>query len=177
MEKVENGCYVQVHYTGTLENGDVFDSTTGGTPLEIKMGAGQLIEGFESALLDMSVSEKKSITLAPDKAYGMRDETLQRSFERTKLPAGMNPSIGDTLALKTAQGQTVPVVVQEIDQEKIVVDLNHPLAGKVLKFDLEIAGISDQPTQNGCGCGCDTTASTSPNGDPCGGCSTPGACG
>jgi peptidylprolyl isomerase len=171
-----NGCYVQVHYTGTLENGEIFDSTSASTPVEVKMGEGQFIEGFESALMDMAVNEKKTITLPPEKAYGMRDETLERTFMRSQLPADLNPAKGDTLALSSAEGQTIPVLVKVSDPEKIVVDLNHPLAGRILTFDIEIAGITEHPTQAGCGCGCDCSSSSPQNDSSCGGCGSPGNC-
>jgi len=82
VEKVENGIYVSVDYKGTLENGQVFDTSQGRQPLEIKMGAGHLIKGFENELMGMALNEKKVFTLAPEDAYGQRDESLTHSFRR-----------------------------------------------------------------------------------------------
>lgn len=177
MQKVQNGDYVQVHYEGTLENGKMFDSSRGGQPLEIKVGEGQLIEGFEEALMGMKVDETKKFTLSPDKAYGERDESLERSFERSQMPPEMDPKVGDTVALHTAQGHRVPVQIKSVDDQKVVVDLNHPLAGETLNFDIEVVGISEKPTQEaGCGCGCGTHGENPSNPTDCGGCGTPGGC-
>jgi peptidylprolyl isomerase len=176
MSKVKNGKYVQVHYEGTLQNGDIFDTSQGGLPLEIKVGEGQLISGFEEALIGMEMDEAKKFTLPPEKAYGDRDESLERSFERSQIPPEMDPKVGDTVALHTAQGHTVPVRIKGVDDQNVVVDLNHPLAGETLTFDIRVVGITDQPTQAGCGCGCgehDHEPSPPTN---CGGCSTPGGC-
>jgi peptidylprolyl isomerase len=152
MEKVKNGHYVQVHYEGTLPDGKMFDTSRNGQPLEVKVGEGQVIKGFEDALIGMEANEKKTVTLAPDQAYGERDETLEHVFERSQIPPEMDPKPGDTVALQTSQGQRVPVQVKSVDNEKVVVDLNHPLAGETLVFDLEVMGISDEATAAGCAC-------------------------
>ena len=86
MEKIENGLYVSVDYKGTLQNGEVFDSSQGGQPLEVQMGGGQLIEGFERELMGMSLSDKKKFTLDPEDAYGQRDDSLTREFARADFP-------------------------------------------------------------------------------------------
>jgi peptidylprolyl isomerase len=177
MEKVQNGDYVQVHYEGTLQDGKTFDSSRGGQPLEVRMGEGQLIAGFEEALMGMKVEETKKFTLAPNKAYGDRDESLERSFDRSQMPPEMDPKVGDTVALHTAHGHRVPVQIKSVDDQKIVVDLNHPLAGETLTFDIEVIGISDTPTQvSGCGCGCGHHDDHSPHPSDCGGCGSPGSC-
>ncbi|MEZ4604494.1 MAG: FKBP-type peptidyl-prolyl cis-trans isomerase [Desulfobacterales bacterium] len=88
MVKVAKDMYVSVEYTGTLDNGEVFDTSQGRQPLEIQMGAGQLIKGFEDALDGMTLNEKKTFTLAPDDAYGERDESLTRAFPRKDVPPG-----------------------------------------------------------------------------------------
>lgn len=156
MNKVENGLYVQVEYEGTLENGDVFDSSKGRQPLEFQMGAGQMIKGFETAVLGMKINEKKSIALEPEDAYGHRDEELTRVFDRSEIPPGMNPEVGQTIALTTPDGQQIPARISNLDDQKIYLDLNHPLAGESLNFDIEVVGITQSPTQqHGCGgCGC-----------------------
>ncbi len=176
MNKVKNGMYVQVHYEGTLQDGETFDTSRGGQPMEIKIGDGQIIQGFEEALMGMEISEKKKFTLAPDKAYGERDESLERSFDRSQVPPEMNLKVGDTVGLHTAQGHQVPVQVKSVDDQKVVVDLNHPLAGQTLTFDIEVMGVTDQPTQAGCGCGCGSHEDAAKAPSDCGGCSTPGSC-
>ena len=156
MDTVENGHYVSVHYKGTLENGEVFDTSEGRHPMEVQMGAGQIIAGFEKALMGMALNEKKAITLEPEQAYGHRDDSLTHSFARSDIPAEMNVEVGQTVALSSPEGQQVPAQVIEADDQKVVVDLNNPLAGKALTFDIEIVGISNSPTQQpaGCGTGC-----------------------
>ena len=124
------------------------------------MGAGQLIKGFEDALLDMSLNEKKTFTLSPEEAYGERDESLTNAFPRTDVPPEMNLEVGQTVLLTTPEGQQIPAQVVQIDDEKVTVDLNHPLAGESLTFEVEVVGISSTPTQpaTGCDCGCDCTS-------------------
>ena len=157
MEKVETGLYVSVDYKGTLQNGEVFDTSQGSQPLEVKMGVGQLIEGFERELLGMSLNEKKTFTLNPDDAYGQRDESLTREFARADLPPEMEPRIGMMIALRSPDGRQMPAKITHLDDEKLSVDLNHPLAGESLTFEIEVVGINDAPTQShtGCGSGCD----------------------
>jgi peptidylprolyl isomerase len=174
MEKVENGVYVQVDYHGTLADGQVFDSSQGRQPLEVKMGCGQLIQGFEAALMGMSLNEKKTITLTPDEAYGQRDENQKHTFSRDQVPPQMTPQVGQTVALSGPSGQQVPGTIAEVTDEAVTVDLNHPLAGKTLVFDIEVVGITEEPTQVAPSCGCDCgSASESGNGCACDGdCST-----
>ena len=154
MEKVENGLYVSVDYQGTLPNGEVFDTSQEGQPLEVQMGAGQLIEGFERELMGMSINEKKTFTLSSEDAYGQRDESLIRGFARTDFPAEMEPRVGMTIALQTPEGRQMPAQITHLDEEKLSVDLNHPLAGESLTFKIEVLGISSTATQSSAGCGC-----------------------
>jgi peptidylprolyl isomerase len=160
MKTVENNLFVSLDYRGTLSNGEVFDTSYGRQPLEIQMGAGQLIRGFENALHGMAVNEKKTFTLEPEEAYGHRDETLTQQFPRADVPPEMNPQVGQTVGLSTADGQEIPAVISAIDDLHVTVDLNHPMAGKTLTFEIEIKGISDTPTQHsgGCGSGCDCSS-------------------
>ena len=153
MEKVETGLFVSVHYKGTLKSGEVFDTSEGRHPLEVQMGAGQLISGFENALMGMSLNEKKVFTLDPDEAYGQKDESLTHSFPRADVPAEIKPEVGQTVALASPEGQQVPATITEVDDEKVVLDLNHPLAGQTLTFDIEVVGISETATQDPAGCG------------------------
>lgn len=154
MEKVKNDLFVSVHYKGTLANGDIFDSSEGREPLEIKMGAGQLIKGFESALEGMSVNEKKTFTIEPGDAYGERNDELTQSFPRKDVPPEMDPQVGQTIALTTPDGRQIPARITVANDNEVVVDLNHPLAGESLTFAIEVVGISDTATQQSSGCGC-----------------------
>jgi peptidylprolyl isomerase len=160
VEKVENGMFVSVDYKGSLGNGEVFDSSYGRQPLEIQMGAGQLIKGFENELLGMALNDKKIFTLNPEDAYGKRDENLTQSFARSEVPAEMNPKVGMTVGLHTPEGRQVPARITHVDDDKLTLDLNHPLAGESLTFEIEVVGISNTPTQTpmGCGSGCDCSS-------------------
>jgi peptidylprolyl isomerase len=160
VEKVENGNFVSVEYKGTLENGQVFDTSHGRQPLEIQMGAGHLIKGFENELIGMALNEKKVFTLAPEDAYGQRDENQKHSFPISEVPPGMNPQVGMTIGLTSPEGYQVPARIIHMDDEKLTLDLNHPLAGESLTFEIEVVGISNTPTQKpvSCGCGCDCSS-------------------
>ena len=157
MQKVENGLYISVHYKGTLDSGEVFDSSEGRAPLEVQMGAGQLIKGFEAALADMALNEKKTFTLTPDEAYGPRDENRIHRFARSEVPPEMDPQVGQAIALTAPDGRQVPARIAAVDDEQVSVDLNHPLAGQALTFAIEVVGISPTATQQHAGCagGCD----------------------
>jgi len=154
VEKVEKDLYVSVDYKGTLQNGEVFDTSYGNQPLEVQIGVGQLIEGFERELMGMSLNEKKVFTLIPDDAYGQRDENLTRDFARSDFPREMEPKVGMTIALQTPEGKQMPAQITHLDDEKLSVDLNHPLAGESLTFEIEVVGISNPQTQSRAGCGC-----------------------
>lgn len=158
MKKVENGMFVSVHYKGTLKNGETFDSNHENNPLEVEIGSGALIKGFENALMGMSLNEKKAFSIETEEAYGQRDESLVYSFARKDIPADMELEVGQMVGLNSPQGHQIPAQVVEVNDEKVTVDMNHPLAGEKLNFEIEIIGISDTPTQTstacGSGCGC-----------------------
>ena len=104
MQKAENGMYVCVDYTGTLQDGKVFDTSQGRQPLEFKVGAGQLIKGFENAVEGMALNEKKTFTLAPEEAYGQRDENQTHAFPRSQVPPGMDLQAGQKKAERDYRG-------------------------------------------------------------------------
>lgn len=162
METVKKGHYVKVHYTGELDSGDVFDSSRDSQPIEVHVGAGQVLAGFENALIDMALNEEKTFRLSTEQAYGDRDEELQHIIPRVQLPPDFDPKVGEVLGLRTPEGQQIPAVVKAADDESITVDMNHPLAGEPLVFHIEVVGISDQPSpqeDSNCGCGCDCSDS------------------
>ena len=168
MQKVENGLFVSVDYTGSLDSGEVFDSSEGRQPLEVQMGSGSVIPGFEAALMGMALNERKTVTLSPDEAYGHRDERHMHDFPRAEVPAGMTPEVGQTLMLSTPQGQQIPAKVYSVDDEKVVFDLNHPLAGERLTFEIKVVGISDAATQQHAGCNSGGCGSCDCGGEGCG---------
>lgn len=152
MRKVKNGDFVQLHYTGTLEDDTVFDSSDGRGPLEFQVGGGGIIAGFNDAVMDMAVNEEKKVVLTPDKAYGQPRDDLQREFPKTML-GDMKIEVGQDLRFSSPHGPISGKVVA-IEGDNFMVDLNHPLAGKTLAFQIKVAGISDTPTQARCSCGC-----------------------
>jgi len=137
-EKVEKGHFVQVHYTGTFDNGDVFDSSEGKEPLEVLAGQGMLIKGFDNALIGMGVGEEKEIAIASADAYGQPNKDLVRTVPKKDLGEDITPEVGMTLGIKAPTGQVFPATITQVKDEEITIDANHPLAGKDLHFKLKL---------------------------------------
>jgi peptidylprolyl isomerase len=135
------GDVVRVHYTGRLLDGSTFDSSIGREPLEFTVGAGQMIPGFDAGVHGMAVGDKKTIQIAPEDAYGLRDEEAVIEFPSENVPPDMQLQAGMQLTLRNQHGQPVPVVVMEVREDVIVMDANHMLAGKDLVFDVELVEI------------------------------------
>jgi peptidylprolyl isomerase len=141
MQKAKSGDTVSVHYTGTLENGSVFDSSQGQDPIEFTIGARQVIDGFENAIIGMSPGQKKRESIAAAAAYGDHEEALVFQVPRSAMQSGMDVQVGDMVRVTLPDGQTAPMQVIEIDQASLTLDANHPLAGQTLTFDLELVAI------------------------------------
>mgnify|MGYP003121580592 FL=1 len=142
MSQVKANDTVKGHYTGKLADGQVFDSSLErGEPIEFTMGQGQLIPGFEKGLIDMKVNEKKTINIPKEEAYGEPREELVQEVQKSQLPEEIKPEVGMGLVSKSPDGQEMNLVVKDVKEETIVVDGNHPLAGKDLVFDLEVVEI------------------------------------
>jgi len=141
-DTIKQGDTVKVHYTGTLPDGTVFDSSRERDPLEFTLGQGQLIPGFEAAVEGMKVGEAKKETFAPDMAYGPRRDELAFEVPRAQLPAELKPEVGQQLAMQQPSGQAVPVVVASVAEETVTLDANHPLAGKDLTFEIEVVAVN-----------------------------------
>jgi len=137
---VKEGDKIKVEYTGTLEDGTEFDSTAkhGGQPLEFEVGSGQLIKGFDNAVMGMEKDEEKEITLQPDEAYGQPNPEMVKKVPRNQLPQDQEPKVGMILALGTPDGKQFPAKITEVTDEEVSIDLNHPLAGKVLTFKIKV---------------------------------------
>ncbi len=138
MSEVRKGDNVKVHYTGTLEDGSVFDSSEGGDPLSFAVGSGQVIAGFEEAISCMSVGETKTVLIPVDKAYGQRNDEMVIQAPIDQVPPDLNPELGMRLEMGGANGEVLRVVVVEIADTHITLDANPPLAGKDLTFKLEL---------------------------------------
>ena len=139
---IENGHKVSVHYTGTFEDGEVFDSSKDRGPLDFEVGAGQMIKGFDDAVVGMKVGESKDITLPPAEAYGERNDELMVEMPKENFPEDMEIEEGMQLQLTNQNGQPVPATVAHVGEEKITMDVNHPMAGKTLNFAIEIVEIN-----------------------------------
>ena len=143
MSQVKENNTVKVHYTGKLSDGQVFDSSEGKDPLEFTLGQGRLIPGFEKGLMDMKLNEKKTVTIAKEEAYGEVNQDLIQEVQKSELPQEITPEVGMGLVSKSSDGQEMNLQVIEVREESIVLDGNHPLAGKDLTFDLEVVEIKD----------------------------------
>ncbi len=137
---IKNDDTVQVHYTGTLEDGSVFDSSLEREPLEFTMGQHMLIAGFENAVMGKEVGDKVKVTIPPAEAYGEADEELIFTVPRSEVPEHITPEVGMELSLSNEDGG-MNVQVCEVTDEYISLNANHPLAGKTLIFDIEIVAI------------------------------------
>jgi len=138
--KAAKGSTVKVHYRGTLDGGEEFDSSLGGDPLEVRLGAGQLIEGFERNLMGMEPGEERTFTLAPEEAYGAHDASLLMETPKADLPAdGLFVGIGVRIRLQ--DGRMAEGLVAEIGEDAVTVDFNHPLAGKALTFAIQVVDV------------------------------------
>lgn len=142
METVQKGNTVGVHYTGTLNDGEMFDSSEGRAPLEFKVGEGQVIKGFDDAVLDMKVGDKKTVKIPVTEAYGERNNDMMVTVPRTDFPQDMTPEIGMELQMSDDQGHVFPVVVAEVMDDSVILDANHPLAGQDLTFAIEVVSIN-----------------------------------
>ena len=143
MAQVKAGDTVSIHYTGRLDDGSVFDSSQGRDPLQFVVGSGQIIPGLDEAIPGMSEGETKTVSVEPELAYGPVNPDARQAVPRESIPDDIPLDIGTPLQVQTPQGQTVPVTVAEVTDEAVVLDANHPLAGKTLNFDIELVKIGD----------------------------------
>ena len=134
------GTKVKVHYTGNLDDGSVFDSSNGKGPLEFIIGEGQVIQGFEDAVKDMKLNDEKTVKIKSEDAYGGKNHELIFEVPRDKFPPELKS--GGKLILKGEDGQHHQAIIEEITQEKVKIDLNHPLAGKDLTFKIKVIEIN-----------------------------------
>jgi peptidylprolyl isomerase len=142
MSVAKNGDNVTVHYTGKLTTGEQFDSSAGREPLGFTVGAGQMIKGFDAAVPGMAIGDKKTITIVAAEAYGETNPEAIIQFPKTNVPPDMVLEPGMPLTLTDQNGHPVQVVVVEVQDEVIILDANHELAGKDLVFDIELVSIN-----------------------------------
>jgi len=137
---IQLGSKVSVQYTGKLENGVTFDSNVDGEPLEFTVGEGQLIMGFENGIMGMSKGDKRTVKIIPEDGYGPIHESLIVTIPRNNVPPDVE--VGAQLQAESQEGHPVVFVVREVNEDNVVMDGNHPLAGKTIFFDIEVLDIS-----------------------------------
>jgi peptidylprolyl isomerase len=136
---IENGNVVDVHYVGKLTDGNVFDSSEGREPLKFEVGSGQIIPGFESAVMGKAVGDKVTVTINPEMAYGEVREDLFVQLPIDKMPGDVE--VGQMLQAMSDDGRATQVRVHEVNEDNVIIDGNHPLAGQDLIFDIEIVSV------------------------------------
>jgi len=137
---MQSGDKVKVHYTSTLNDGTVFDSSEGKQSLKFVIGNGEVIAGFENGVKEMKLNQEKTIKINPKDAYGEKNSQLIISVPRNKFPPELE--VGGRLVLKGPQGQSLNAVVSEVKQDSVIIDLNHPSAGKELNFKVKVVAIN-----------------------------------
>ena len=139
---VKNGDTVSFHYRGTLDDGTEFDSShTRGETLNFEVGTGQLIAGFDNALPGMNIGEVKSVSLPPEEAYGPINADAIQVVEKTSFPTGFNFELGGQVQGMTGDGQPMTATIQSLSDDSVTLDMNHPMAGKNLNFEIELVSI------------------------------------
>lgn len=141
MTTAKMGDTVKVHYTGTLDDGTVFDSSIESEPLEFTLGSGAIIPGFEQAVMGMTPGESKTETIPTEQAYGPYQEAMVIRVERSQFPPDVEPQIGQQLEIQHASGQLIPVIITEVSDTDVILDANHPLAGEALTFEIQLVAI------------------------------------
>lgn len=142
MTQVKSGDTVRIHYTGTLADGSVFDSSEGRDPLEFTVGSGQIIPGLDKAIPGMGIGDKKTVEVPAAEAYGEANPAARQALPRSEFPADIPAEVGLQLQMQTPDGQAIPVTIVEVTEEEITLDANHALAGKDLTFAIELVSIN-----------------------------------
>ncbi len=141
MTQAKKGDKVQVHYKGYLEDGTIFDSSDGKSPLAVTIGSGMVIPGFDSALQGMAAGDKKTVKIPMEQAYGVHNAEMVMQVPIDQVPSDLKPEIGQKLEVGGAAGEVMQVEVIDVTDEFVVLDANPPLSGKDLTFDLELVAV------------------------------------
>jgi len=142
-ETVKKGDKVKVEYTGKLADGTVFDTSKDRSPLSFEVGAGQVIPGFDKALDGMELNQEKTVTIPVEEAYGPVRAELVQEIPRDKLPENPEPQVGMALVMQSPDGRKIPARITKVQDGNVTIDINHPLAGKELTFELKVVGINE----------------------------------
>lgn len=149
MTHVKDQDWVTVAYTGTLDSGEIVDSSRDmEEPIQFQVGGGQLIEGFETELIGMTPGETKTFRLDPEAAYGIRDEEARVSFPKSDVPEELHTAEpGQIVTLVNDRGEQLPGQILRVEPETVEIDLNHPLAGHPINFEVELIEIVENPAE------------------------------
>ena len=142
---VVDGDKIKVEYTGSYDGGEVFDSSVGKDPLEFQVGAHQVVPGFEKAVLGRNLNEEFTIRLEPEEAYGPYHPEGVQQVPRDQLPSDLEPQVGMMLQLQQQHGDhthPIPAWITKVDDKEVTIDMNHPMAGKTLNFNMKVVGIN-----------------------------------
>ncbi|HNW28783.1 MAG TPA: peptidylprolyl isomerase [Spirochaetota bacterium] len=166
---VEEGKFVQIQYTGTFDNGEIFDSNVGLEPLEFQVGSGAIIAGLDRGIMGMKIDDEKNITIKPEDGYGDYNNDFVLTVPLAEMQSNFNPEPGMVISIQMENGSLIPARITEVNGETVILDLNHPMAGKTLHFAVKILAINDEAQlESGCDCCSDGSCSDDSCGD--GGC-------
>jgi len=141
MSTAQHGDTVTIHYKGQLDSGEVFADSEGEEPIELIIGNGQYIPGFEQGVVGMEEGEKKMVTLPPEEAFGTRRDELVVTVDRHQFPEDLTPAVGQRFQVKQESGAPLEVTVADLDEETVTLDANHPLAGYTLTFEIQLVAV------------------------------------
>ncbi len=141
MIKAEQGDIVKVRYTGRLTDGTVFDASPPERPLHFILGRGEVIPGFDAAVRGMFLGETRSVTIAPEEAYGPHDPQRLFTVARDRFPDGVPLEVGRQLEMSNPDGETIRLLIADLGETEVILDGNHPLAGRALVFEIELIAV------------------------------------
>lgn len=142
MGQAKSGDAVKIHYDGFLDDGTLFGSSRGEKPVEFTIGAGEVIPGFENAVINMEEGDTKTVTISPEDGFGRYKEALVKTISTSKLPSHIEPKVGKVLVLRADAENDVRATIRDVTEKEVTLDANHPLAGKELKVEIELLEIS-----------------------------------
>lgn len=142
MGQAKSGDAVKIHYDGFLDDGTLFGSSRGEKPVEFTIGAGEVIPGFENAVINMEEGDTKTVTISPEDGFGRYKEALIKTISTSKLPSHIEPKVGKVLVLRADAENDVRATIRDVTEKEVTLDVNHPLAGKELKVEIELLEIS-----------------------------------
>jgi peptidylprolyl isomerase len=138
MSEAKHGDTVKVHYTGKLKDGTIFDTSTNRHPMQFTIGDGQIIPGFEQAVVGMRPGQLKTVQVPTDKAYGPHREDMVVTVDHDQFPESLEPEVGQTLEITGSDGLKAVATVADVSKDTVTLDINHPLAGEELVFDIQL---------------------------------------